>query len=112
MTTLLTPDSINAPALSHSRFIALSALAIINAGILANDPKMCALEARRIYGSHNHGGMWAKVRADARKLLRLCDKEGITFVKPYKIVREGNLGLVCTVSMGLGFFPAFWVGAK
>lgn len=74
---------------SHHRMLGLSALHLLNAGILANDPAACAEEARRIY-SRRSGGMWKKIQADARKTLRLAELHGATLERPYWFQETGT----------------------
>lgn len=74
---------------SHHRMLGLSALRLLNAGILANDSAACAQEARRIY-SRRSGGMWKKIQADARKTLRLAELHGVTLERPYWFQETGT----------------------
>lgn len=80
----ITENLKNDQALTPSRFIGVSAINLINAGILANSSKECAEEARRIYKRRN-GGMWRKIHSSALKVMQLAEQHQLTIEKPYFI---------------------------
>lgn len=92
------------PAFSYRRIVGIAALHILNAGIIANDSREAAAEARRIY-SRNRGGLWRRVQSDARKILSACDKHGLTFERPY-LIRDGMIWIACEDGDGLA--PIRW----
>lgn len=101
----------------RSRMIAISAAHIINAGILANDPRAAAAEARRIYGRNrkiNLAGMWKEIQADARRVITTCEREGLTLERPYKLIRDAYNGctMMWTVDRQGRLSPDSWVGPR
>lgn len=73
------------PAFSIGRIIGVSAINILNAGILANDNAECVAESRRIY---KHGRNWQSIKSNAKKLIQNCEKNGISVQNPYKVETE------------------------
>lgn len=82
-------ETLKSVPLSMSRLIALSAINIVNAGILINDSQAAAAEAARIY-TGDRRGMWRKVQADAHKVLETAIREGLTSTKPYVIKTDST----------------------
>lgn len=89
----ITENLKNFQALTPSRFIGVSAINLINAGILANSTKECAAEARRIY-SRKNGGMWKKIQGQAIATLKIANEHQLTIEKPYCIKNGVVYGLV------------------
>jgi hypothetical protein len=83
-------DNLKNIPVSPARFIAISAITILNAGIFANSTKECAEEAKRIYKNYNNGGMWRKIQAESKRIITTANENCLTFEKPYFI----NGGLV------------------
>lgn len=77
------------------RCIGISAINLLNSGIMANDSKACATEARRIYKKSDARGMWRKVQSEARLYLRIAEAHGLTLERPYLIRDRMVFGLLC-----------------
>lgn len=95
MTNLIsiTENLKNISAQTPARFIGVSAINLINAGILANSTQECASEASRIY-SRKNGGMWKKIQSDAIRTLKTAEANGLSIEKPYVIKNGIVYGLV------------------
>lgn len=107
-------NTIQAEGLTRSRFIALSAMNILNAGELITSSKAAATEAKRIYGRLDCRGLWRKVQADARRVIETCNREGISLEKPYKIIvdEHNGIAMLWTLDSRGDLFPATWVGPR
>jgi hypothetical protein len=95
---------------SRSRWIALSAIRLINAGIFANDSHACAVEAKRVY-KRQARGMWKKIQADAKKVLRAAEKHNLTIDRPYFITHYQYGSMLNTLSSD-GVMPMCNVGRR
>jgi len=107
-------NTIQSEGLTRSRFIALSAMNILNAGELATSTSAAAAEAKRIYGKLDCRGMWRTVQADARKVIETCNREGLTLEKPYKLIVDkcNGVTMLWTIDSCGRLFPATWVGPR
>lgn len=84
MTNLINIENLNGvEKLTPARFIGISAIEIINAGILANSDADCVTESRRIYKT---GSKWQSVKQKAKRTLRIAKLNGLSVEKPYKII--------------------------
>lgn len=80
--------------LSVSRFIALSAIALINAGVMANDRRACVERSRVVHGNGRHWRYYARC---AKEVLTKSNEIGLTFEKPYVIRSDGRYKTLYTL---------------
>jgi hypothetical protein len=89
MNTIDAVKNLSGVPVSLSRMIGASAICLINAGILANDRAEAVAMARKIWGQGKRPcdlrGMWKKVQAESRKVLKVAAENGMTVAKPYVI---------------------------
>ena len=80
--------------ISTRNFIRSSRRNIELAGRMLNDAAFLAAEAKRITGDARKTG-W--LRRDAKLLIAVCAREGVTAARPYKVAAVGDKKALLTV---------------